>query len=111
MITIDDFWLTFLIATILPAIVAFVTKRFADSVYGAITLLFLSVISGWLTSLNATPDHSFDLKTAFIAIVTTFITAVVTHFGLLKPARITGSGGVVQKAQPAGIGSEPSSQF
>ena len=109
LITIDDFWLTFLVATILPAIVAFVTKRFAASQWGAVVLLFLSVISGWLTSLYAVPDHSFDPKTAAIAIVTTFVTAVATHFGLLKPVKITGSEGVIQKAIPAGVGSEPSS--
>lgn len=104
-VTIDDFWLTFVIATILPAVVAFVTKRYAASQWGAVVLLFLSVVSGWLTSLYATPDHSFDLKTAVIAIVTTFITAVATHYGLLKPLMITGSAGVIQRAVPAGIGS------
>lgn len=107
MITIDDFWLTFLVATILPAVVAFVTKRYANTA-GALTLLFLSVISGWLTSLNATPDHSFDLKTAVVAIVTTFITAVVTHFGLLKPVGVTGANGIIQQAIPSGIGSNDS---
>lgn len=104
-VTIDDFWLTFLVATVLPAVTAFVTRRFASSAWGATVLLLLSVISGWLTSLYAT-GGSFDLKTAVIAIITTFVTAVASHYGLLKPTGITGSQGAIQKAVPMGIGSD-----
>jgi len=103
LITIDDYWLTFLIATILPAITALVTKRFASSVYGAVILLALSVVTGWLTSLGAT-GGTFELKAAVVGMFVAFITAVASHFGLLKPANVTGSGGAIQEIVPGGIG-------
>lgn len=102
-ITIDDFWLTFLIATILPAVTAFVTKRYASSATGALVLLLLSVVTGWATSLQAT-DGVFEIKAAVTGMFVAFVTAVAMHFGLLKPANVTGSGGIIQEIVPGGIG-------
>lgn len=102
-VTINDFWLTFLVATALPMLVAVIRSRYASSKTGALILVFLSVISGWLTSLGASGGE-FDLKTAVVGIFVSFITAVGTHYGLLKPAGVTGSDGAIQKALPMGVG-------
>lgn len=104
-VTIDEFWLTFLVATVLPALTALVTKRFAPGSTKALVLTALSVIAGWLTSLQAT-DGDFDLKAAVVGVFTTFVTAVATHYGLLEPLAVTGSEGVIQRSVPGGIGTD-----
>jgi hypothetical protein len=104
-ITIDDFWLTFVIATVLPAVTALVVKRFASSSAGAMVLLFLSVVTGALTSIQAS-GGSFELKTAAVGVFVAYVTAVASHFGLLKPAGVTGSDGAIQRAIPGGVGSD-----
>lgn len=104
-VTIDEFWLTFLVATVLPALTALITKRFAPGSTKALVLTALSVIAGWLTSLQAT-GGDFDLKAAVVAVVTTFVTAVATHYGLLQPLAVTGSSGAIQRSVPGGIGSD-----
>jgi hypothetical protein len=104
-VTIDDYWLTFAVSTVLPILVALVTNRLASGTVKSLVLLFLSVITGWLTSLYATGGE-FDLKSAFIGVVVSFITAVGTHFGLLSTngVGLTGKNGSVAQAAPAGIG-------
>lgn len=105
-VEIPDLYLTFLVATVLPILVGFVKARFAASWIGSLLLLFFSVVSGWLTSLNATGGE-FEPKVAIVSIVMSFVTAVGAHYGLLKPMQVTGDNGVVLKAIPGGIG-EPS---
>lgn len=97
--------LTLLVGFLLPAVVAFVTKRWADSWYKAIVLLFLSVIAGWLTELQAN-GGTFKLWPTVVNILVTFATAVISHFGLLQPTHVTGSDGIIQLSVPGGIGTE-----
>lgn len=106
-ITIPDMWLTFLVAAGLPVLVGFVKARFASSRVGALLLLALSVIAGWLTSLQAT-GGSFEPKAALTAIFISFVTAAGFHYGFLKPTGITGSEGVVQRAVSGGVGGKDS---
>jgi hypothetical protein len=102
-VTVPDLWLTFLVASVLPILVGILKARFANSRVGALLLLFLSVISGWLTSLSAT-GGSFEPKTAAVSILMTFVTATGMHYGFLKPAGVTGDNGIVEKVVPKGIG-------
>ena len=95
--------LQLIVGFLLPVLVAIVTKRAADRWYKTVTLLFLSIIAGWLTELQQN-DGSFQLWPTVVGIIMTFGTAVVSHFGLLQPVHITGSDGVVQAAIPGGIG-------
>jgi len=104
LVTIDELWLTFLVATVLPMITALFKQQFAASWWGSLILLALSVVSGWLTSLYAT-GGVFELRATLIAVMISFITAVGFHFGLLKPAGLTGDSGVIQRAVPVGLGS------
>lgn len=99
-------WLTFLINTALPIVVALVTSRFADGAVKALVLLFLSAVTGVLVGVlaavnaGAPVDWSHVLFTALVG----YLVAVVAHFGLWKPAAVTGSAGVVQLKVPSGMG-------
>jgi hypothetical protein len=104
-VTIDEYWLNLLISMILPIVVALVTKRFANGQVKAVVLLALSVITGWLTSLQAT-GGTFELKSAITSTVVSFVAAVAVHFGLLAPAGVTGADGVIARSVPGGIGGE-----
>lgn len=103
MFTIDEFWLTFVVAAALPALVALVTNKLSSSRYKGILLALLSALAGWATSLQATGGQ-FEVKAAVASIFVTFVTAVAMHYGLLKPVGITGSTGVVQEKVPTGLG-------
>lgn len=102
-VTIDEYWLTFLVSTILPMAVALVTQRLASGTVKSLTLVVLSLLTGWLTSLYAT-DGTFELKAAVVGFFVSFVTAVGSHFGLLAPAGITGKNGAIAVSAPAGIG-------
>lgn len=104
-VTIDEFWLAFLIGTVLPAVTAFVTQRFATGAVKSLTLLALSLISGGAASLVAT-DGDFELKAAIIGFFVTFVTGVASHFGLLKPVGLTGTDGAIARSVPGGLGSD-----
>lgn len=102
-VTIDEYWLTFAVSTALPIIVALVTNRLASGTVKSLTLLFLSVITGWATSLYAT-GGSFELKAAAVGVIVSFITAVGSHFGLLSPSGVTGKNGGIATNLPEGLG-------
>lgn len=104
-VTIDEYWLTFLVSTVLPMVVAFVTNRWASSTLKAMVLIVLSVLTGWLTSLQAT-GGTFEVKAAVVGMFVSFITAVGMHFGLLQSRvlGLTGRDGAIAKTMPAGIG-------
>ena len=105
-VTIDEYWLTFAVSVGLPILVALVTKRLASGAVKSLVLLFLSVITGWLTSLYAT-GGTFELRAAVVGVAMSFITAVGAHFGLLgtNALNITGKNGAIQTHVPGGIGS------
>lgn len=95
MVTLDPYWLTFIISVFLPMVVALVTKQFASGMVKSLVLLFLSAVTGTLTSIAA-DNGTFELKAAVVATIVSFITAVGFHFGLLKGINVTGSAGAIQ---------------
>lgn len=102
-VTIDEYWLTFLLSTVLPTLVAVVTAKVASSGVKALVLIVLNLITGTLTSLYATGGE-LELKAAVIGFFVSFVTAVSAHYGFLKPAGVTGSEGAIQRSIPAGLG-------
>lgn len=96
-------WLNFAIGVLLPAVVALVTHRFADGTVKALVLLFLSALTGVGTQIAAN-NGDFDVAPAAMAVLTAFGSAVLAHYGLLKPAGVTGSEGVIARAVPGGLG-------
>ncbi len=105
LVTINDFWLTFIVGTVLPALTALVSRRFSASAVKALVLLALSTVTGALTTLGV-DGHGGHLhpRTFLIGLAVAYITAVVSHFGLLKPTGVTGDDGVILKAVPGGVG-------
>lgn len=93
------------IAVILPNLVALVTARVSQNPLKAILLLALSAIGGVVSQIVA-QGGDFHWKIALISFAQVFLTAVGTHFGLLKPTGITGSQGAIQTSVPGGIGSK-----
>jgi len=104
-VTLAPTLLQILVATVLPMLVALVTSRIAAPSVKALTLIVLSAIGGWLTELQAS-GGTFVLRNAIVTTVTTLVVAIASHFGIWKPLRITGSGGVIQGVVPIGIGRE-----
>jgi phosphotransferase system glucose/maltose/N-acetylglucosamine-specific IIC component len=84
---------------ILPLVVGFVTTRFTDARFKAIALAFLSVVINILTELGDTlaDGTRYDLGTALVAGLGTFLVAVGIHFGLWKPV------GATDKVQSIGV--------
>ncbi|MGL5910229.1 MAG: hypothetical protein ACRCZP_09520 [Phycicoccus sp.] len=94
------------VSTLLPVIVALVTARAAESSTKALTLLALAAVSGFLTQWLAALEvgAGFDFSQALLTVLSGYIVAVASHFGLWKPTGVTGSAGVVAARVPAGIG-------
>ena len=103
--------LTLLVSVVLPILVALATQRLASSGLKSIVLAALAAIVGILSELLDALVHgtTYDVGAAIVAWLTSFIVAVAVHYGLLKPVGVTGSGGLVAAAVPAGIGT-PSPQ-
>lgn len=103
MLVISDYWLTFVLGTVLPALVALVTQRCASSGLKAIVLALLAAVGGVATSIQM-DGGNFDWKVALTSFIVMFVTATATHFGLLKPTGVTGTDGLIASAVPGGVG-------
>jgi hypothetical protein len=103
-VTVDQYWLTMIIAIFLPMLVGLVTKQVASENVKAVLLLLLSAVAGTVVSWQNN-NGTFDVKDAIVTTVLTFVIAVGSHFGLLKPLSITGSQGAIQrKTATFGVG-------
>ena len=94
-----------LASVILPIVVAFVTKQDTLGKYKAVMLLALSAVTAFVYQWQevASGISDVDLGNAALGAVITFVIATATHYGLWKPADVTGSSGVVQSST-SGIG-------
>lgn len=104
-VVIEEFWLTFIISTLLPMVVALVTKRFANPNVKALTLAALSIVTGIFT-VAAANGGQIELKDSIVGFFVSFVTAVGLHFGLLAPTGITGAHGAIARKFSSGIGSD-----
>lgn len=99
-------WLNAGVNVLLPIVVAIVAARAADGAVKAMLLLLLSAVSGylisWLDAVNG--GVAFDFSQASFTAVLGFVVAIAAHFGVWKPAAVTGSTGFVQSALPGGLG-------
>ncbi|MGL5910164.1 MAG: hypothetical protein ACRCZP_09185 [Phycicoccus sp.] len=94
------------VSTLLPILVSLVTARAAESSTKALVLLALAAVSGLLTQWLAALEvgAAFDWSQAALTVLSGYIVAVASHFGLWKPTGVTGSVGVVAARVPGGIG-------
>lgn len=103
MVTIDQYWLAFVIAVALPAVTALITKQAASGQVKSLVLLALTIVTATAVQI-ANSGGTFDLAETAKTTLVAFVVAVCSHFGLLKPLGATGSEGVIQKSLPGGVG-------
>lgn len=82
-----------LIGVVLPLLVGLVTNRTTHAGVKATLLAGLALATNLLTELLASINAgtTFDLGTALVAGLGTFVVAVSTHYGLLKPTGVSAS--------------------
>lgn len=97
MIHVDVAALTFLVGTLIPVLVALVTKARASSRTKAVANALLSALSGALVVAIA-QEGRIDVGHVAIGVAVTWFSSVSSHFGLLKPTGVTGAEGSVQQA-------------
>jgi hypothetical protein len=103
-ITIDTALWGLLVGTVLPIVVALVTNQLASSRFKALTLLFLSALTTIGQEIVAAGQ--FEVKETILKFALLFLTSIGIHYGLLKPAGITGQNGVVQENLTKGLKSD-----
>lgn len=83
--------LQLVIAVLLPVLVGLVTTRTTSPGRKAVLLAALAVVSSLLTELAAalTAGEVYNLGLALVYGLGTFLVAVATHYGLLKPTGIS----------------------
>lgn len=87
---------------LIPAAVAFVTKRLGSNTLKSGVLVALSALSAVL--VQATTTNDYNVNTLLTGFFVTFISAVSSHYGFLKPVGITGTDGAIQTVFPGGVG-------
>lgn len=94
MITFSADWvqvLSLLVGTLLPLLVAVVTKSTTTPATKGILLAALSVVTNILTQIEASIAHHvpYNLGTALILGVGTFVVAVASQLGLWAPTKLS----------------------
>lgn len=102
-VTVNTVYIGFVVSFVLPQLTALVTHRLAHPGLKAAVLLVLSVAAGAGQQILAAHGKFVPSQLALWA-GTTFLGAVVAHFGLTKPAGLSGSGGILARSLPGGMG-------
>jgi uncharacterized membrane protein len=106
MIFIDVPWATYVVAVLLPVLVALVTAKGAAKSWGAWLLALFAALTALITEAVNHAADGFSYSAAALIFVTTFTISVATHFGFWKPAGVTGDAGAVRTTIPGGFGSD-----
>jgi hypothetical protein len=86
---------TLLIGVVIPALVSLITRSSTDARVKAIFTALLSAVAGVAQGfLDTPPDQVWQWQVAVFYGIVTFITAISTYFGLLRP---TGAADVLQR--------------
>lgn len=83
------YWIGLAVSVVLPVLVGLVTTRVTSPGTKGVLLLALSTVDGLLVEI-ANPGPGVDLGTTAILALVAFGTGVLTHFGLWKPAGVSG---------------------
>lgn len=86
---VDISTITILVGTLIPVLVALVTKKVANSGLKGALNATLSVATGVLNVLVANGGMA-DVTAMVNAALLAFTASIVTYYGLLKPTGITG---------------------
>ena len=104
MLFIDVPWATYVVAVLLPVLVALVTAKGAASAWGAWVLALLAALTAVITEAIRQADTGYSLSNAALLFLTTFTVAVASHYGFWKATGVTGDEGKVRTALPGGLG-------
>lgn len=99
-VTIDVATISFVAGTLIPILVALVTRQSASPGIKAAVNLLLSIVAGALSAVVASATGevaTLEVGSFVTSIGTAWITSIATHYGLLKPTGVTGTAGVVQR--------------
>lgn len=92
---------TFISGTLIPLVTGIITKQVASSALKAVCTAVLATVAGLVTSAM-THDGTLYLEESLMAVMVTFVTAISTYYGFLKPTGISGT--VQSKTASLGIG-------
>lgn len=87
---------------VIPFLTALITKWNAHAGVKAVVTLLLAGLTGVLS--EAAAPGGYDWAHGGLYAVEGFAVAVAAHFGLWKPAAVTGSQGAIARTVPGGIG-------
>lgn len=87
MLEIDPAVLSIALGTVLPILVGIITKQFRSGAVKSSLLALLSAVSGAATV--AINDGGVLTKETIIAAAITWVTAVATYVGFLKPSGVS----------------------
>lgn len=90
------------VTSLIPWLTALVTKARAPQALKAGVTVLLASATGILVEWQG--DPSFAWRDAILFAAEGFAVATLAHLGLWKPAGVTGSGGVIQRRVPGGVG-------
>ncbi len=93
-----------LLGTVMPLLVAVVTKSKASRALKFGCLLTLSVITGMLTTAIGGDGNAVISDTALVSALIAWVTGMASYYGLWKPSGVAGS--VAKKTDRFGIGKE-----
>ena len=103
-IIISSVALALYVAPLLPIVVALVTKSGASPALKGTLLVALAAVTA-LVAPAVQNGTGIEIDGRFLgSFVVTVLVALGAHFGLLKPAGITGEDGKVAQAVPGGLG-------
>lgn len=95
--------LSLYIAPLLPVVVGLITKSTAPSGAKGVLLVILAGIDA-LVAPAVHNGTSISLDTKFLGgFVVVLVVAIAAHFGILKPAGVTGTEGKVSTIMPNGV--------
>lgn len=104
---VDVTWLTLIATVLLPMVTALVTNRVAHPGLKAGVLALLALVTSLVNEWVAADGHvGFAWSSWAATAATVFLGAVGLHYGLLKPAQVTGSQGVIAARVSGGVGSD-----
>jgi len=100
---VDLALLTLAVGTLLPAVTAFVTHRFATAIVKTAILALLSLLTA-AGETAVTNGGDFDAGAFLTTAVVQLILGIAVHYQIMKPAGLTGSAGAIARAVPGGLG-------
>jgi hypothetical protein len=95
--------LTLVVGSVLPALTALVTNRFASSTVKTLVLAVLSVVTAAAEQAVAN-GGDIDVAAFATTALVQFILAVAVHHQVTKPVGLTGGDGAIARAIPGGLG-------